>query len=391
MDNCANCESQVGQCTCEDTCEDNDTVTVTVENHVLAYCQCYLHNLDVNMIARAMDRFFPENDLLDARKLLKEKFEGKLNGLDISKNVNRRATNQRTAAVAMASDIAEAMYKLSNEDKPPLFIVHDIRRLPMLAPDMADERSLMARVALLEKKMEKFDDWKLNNEETLSQHVTRLAAVEDQLKHRNSNEKVEPALGPCQKTWPSIKSWANVADTVPPNEAQQHPLPSTSDANHGERRDWLLQKHQRKQEQKKAKQTEKQNFNRKRPPGIQGSATGIQFKAGQGPNRDLWIQNVDKDIDDEELKKFVEEGGSQKSGNVDVRLWKGHYEPHWKTKRFRLTIGLSDYERVFHADFWPKDIWVRKYWVNFEEERKKKSKMEEKEDTRNTTELGQNG
>ena len=114
------------------------------------------------------------------------------------------------------------------------------------------------------------------------------------------------------------------------------------------------------------------NATRKKTPSLQGSAAGTRFKAGLGPNRDLWIYNVDYEMQDDDLKKFIEEGGSNMSGKVHVRRWEPRYNPGWDTKRFRLTIGLNDYERVFTSEFWPQDIWVRKYWVNFEKERNKK-------------------
>ena len=73
--------------------------------------------------------------------------------------------------------------------------------------------------------------------------------------------------------------------------------------------------------------------------GIQRTADGTQVKAGPGPNRDLWIYNVDKTMEDEQLRKFIEDGGSSKAGKVHIRLWEPRYQAQWDTKKFRLTIG----------------------------------------------------
>ena len=86
----------------------------------------------------------------------------------------------------------------------------------------------------------------------------------------------------------------------------------------------------------------------------------------------VWPITWHYEMQDDDLKKFIEEGGSNRSGKVHVRLWEPRYNPEWDTKRFRLTIGLSDYDRVFTSEFWPQDIGVRKYWVNFDKERNKK-------------------
>ena len=73
------------------------------------------------------------------------------------------------------------------------------------------------------------------------------------------------------------------------------------------------------------------------------------------------------DMNDDELKKFVENGGSSGGNNIEVRCWEARYKENYNTKCFRLTIGKSDYDRVYKEDFWPNDIYVRKYWLSNEE------------------------
>ena len=64
-------------------------------------------------------------------------------------------------------------------------------------------------------------------------------------------------------------------------------------------------------------------------------------------------------MQDEELRKFIEEGGRSKSGKVHIHLWEPRYQPDWDTKKFLITIGMTDYNRVYTSEFWPQDIWVR--------------------------------
>ena len=115
---------------------------------------------------------------------------------------------------------------------------------------------------------------------------------------------------------------------------------------------------------------------RNRPPqGIKGKASdqtgNIRARQG-GPNRDLWISNVDNDIDDDDLKSFIENGGSSQQGKVVVHLWEKRYNDGSDSKRFRLTIGRS--ERVYKEDFWPSDIDVRRYWLSESEKLALRSK-----------------
>ena len=367
MDRCETCDSPVQKihcCTCNGCKVNAPVVIAPVDNHILAYCQSFLHNFDVATVANSLDRFFAENELQDARKLLKQTFEDKLVGLEISKNASRKTTLYRSASVAISSDIAEAVYKLMKDDDPPVFITHELHRLPVASPDMAEEKNLMMRLTLLEKKLLKMEEWKVHNDEVLQSHESKFADIE----RKDSLEW--PAL---RKTNSSVaqerNAWrmhpASIAMASEPSEPQPSSSESTLHVEGSLSGNWERQPHQKRLDNRNAKRNEKQNNQRRRPPGIQGKATGTQFKTGTGPNRDLWIQNVDKDMEDDTFRQFVEEGGSKKSGKVDIRLLQAHDEEYWTTKSYRLTIGLADFDRVFNEEFWPKNIWVRKYWVNF--------------------------
>ena len=102
---------------------------------------------------------------------------------------------------------------------------------------------------------------------------------------------------------------------------------------------------------------------RRRPQGLKGTVEGTHFKAGPSPNRDLWIFNVDSTINDDDLRKYIAEGGNKQERNINIRKWEARYKSHYSSKCFRLTIGLEDYKIVYDSEFRPKDIGVRKYWV----------------------------
>ena len=50
------------------------------------------------------------------------------------------------------------------------------------------------------------------------------------------------------------------------------------------------------------------------------------------------------------------------------------YNDGSESKRFRLTIGRSDYERVYKEDFWPSDLDIRRYWLSESEKLALRSK-----------------
>ena len=72
-------------------------------------------------------------------------------------------------------------------------------------------------------------------------------------------------------------------------------------------------------------------------------------------------------MDDETLRKFIEDGGSNKERKVHVKLWQSRYHERHESKQFRLTISKRDYEYVYKSEFWPLHVSVRKYYLSSEE------------------------
>ena len=377
-----------GQVTCEnmdncETCGANPDCpcvkgSLLIDNTVLTYGQNFLGNYDVNLVAKALDAYFPENALLNARNILREKCSAILQGMDIMKIKHRVGSTLRSSSMANAQDIADAIYKIANNDVGPTFVTSDLRKLPILMPDMLEDNSLAVRIAKLEKQMMKMEEWKEEKDNLLGKDGHKVKKLEDYVKNctNESQVKTPASVIASSSQWPTPEMAA--AWKKPPNYATTNNVMGTPQVHQPDKvegptqmNEWQKQPHQRKKEIRDQKKNEGSNRNR-RNQSIQGSAADTDVKAGPGPNRDLWIYNVDKAMSDDDLRTFVEEGGSSKSAPVHIRLWEPRYETHWDTKKFRLTIGLSDYNRVFNADFWPKDIWIRKYWVNFERDKKNK-------------------
>ena len=347
-----------------------------VYNHVLAYCQAFLHNTDVNTVAKAAGSYFSEYDLMEARKLLKTKFTPQLAGLEISKTESRRSTPQRSSSAMIAQDITDAVYKLMDTNMNIQFVTLDLKKLPILQPFSVVERSVAEKVLSLEKKLQKMEEM---NEEMINEQNSRISRVERGLQctnERNGKHKLHenefPSLPNKTTDVPHIglaTPWntplsLNGGANGQHSRSKQGPqrVESTQNESSDNTGEWQIPREHRKRENRSNIKTTSDGI--QHPRRIQGTATGTGVKAGPGPSHDLWVCNVDKDTDDEDMKKFIEEGGSNKSGKVTVRLWEPRYKPEWDNKRFRLTIPLCDYNRVFNAEFWPENVWIKKYWVD---------------------------
>ena len=134
---------------------------------VLAYCASFLKNYSVAEVTDALQQFFKEDTVLTARDLLRRKCEEKLKDLDIMKVSQRRASANRKSFEANASDVAEAVYLLINEDNGPQFLIDDVRKLPLLGPSLATPKSQAETILLLEKKFQNMETRMSANDEIL--------------------------------------------------------------------------------------------------------------------------------------------------------------------------------------------------------------------------------
>ena len=396
MDNCevhGPSDNSSGRCSCGNI----DNAAKTVDSCVLAYCQSFLHKYDVNTVAAALDVYFSDEDLVFARKLIRDNFLDLIQGLEIGKVKTRNMSTQKASSSAIAYDITEAVYTLVNKENPPSFVVHDITKLPIVKPDMIEKKSIAERLVILENQFSRMEEWKNRTDKNVTENSVKIGTIEDKIDNVPQNSMRFPDVGSSnsfaakvkQPLWGSIKRSAPnqpartlTSNTLAPASSQESLLSQREgDSNNDGDDEWQ----QQGQQKRKMLKQQKKNNDSKKKAAIQGSAAGTNFKAGLGPNRDLWIYNVDKEMDDADLRKFIEDGGSGKTEKVHIRFWEPRYEAHWDTKKFRITIGLSDYERVFKAEFWPENIWVRKYWVNFEKERERLRSKKKDDSTASTT------
>ena len=375
-----------------------------VFNHVLAYTQSYLNNNSALEVSKALEIYFSNDEMASARNILREKFGEQLSELDICKVANRKSSLNRSVLGANANDVVEAVYHLMNGDPTPQFVTLELHRLPMLTPVLASTNAQAESILLLEKKfqhmeqkMQEHYDLILQNSRDLANRpqAVRPSAVRSAVEQATPNEfsaaagnkasyarslNLPPPLTGFGSSGskPTQQQAAGTSQSVslpensiqppkhqPVGEAQQQP---SSD------QPWEIQHHMKRRLRRASADTQgsdaQQRKPRRRTPPLQGSALNTEMKAGAGPSRDLWIFNVHKDMDDNDLRGYVEDGGGTKERKVNIRSWEARYNDEQDSKQFRLTISKQDYDYVYKTEFWPKDISVRKYYLSAEDKAK---------------------
>jgi hypothetical protein len=333
-----------------------------VFNEVLAYCQAFLRNFNVKEVADAVERLFPEDDVVTARKLLVDTCGDIIPPASAINEVKyRRTTGSRPASQANACDVVAALYEITSNELCPKFAVLDLSKMPVVKPMTGgDDRN--ERILRLEKYLERL-------EKRIDATDTKVEAVQNGRAPARSYAAVSsPSMPTTSFPAPAAASLfpaqPPAAASVPQvSRSSQQPLNrptvqlgqlASAESSSGGAGGW-----QRRREDIVAERRRQ-----RRAQGLQGKATDSAIKGRTGgPNRDFWISNVDKEIKDEDLRTFIENGGSSKQGSVEIRFWEKRYKEYFDTKCFRLTIGKSDYDRVYSEEFWPEDIHIRKYWV----------------------------
>jgi hypothetical protein len=82
---------------------------------------------------------------------------------------------------------------------------------------------------------------------------------------------------------------------------------------------------------------------------------GAKVRGAPEPSRHLFIYRVDKSVNDSDMKDYVNEQG------VTIQSLACVSHPSAKYKSFKLTVPISEYERLFSDEMWPEGIRVRKY------------------------------
>ena len=408
MAQCAKCGHNLpGEDVCMCSCENCANI---VFNPVLAYCQYSLENYSVVEVTKAVEQFFCNEDVAAAREVLRRMFLDRLDDLEIKKIANRKSSTNRTCLEANASDVTEAVYQLINSITPVRFATFELKKLPLLTATLAATRTQAEVVLMMEKKIHQMEQRLVEHDNQLKQHDDQFARISQtegsvstvglpaaanmhQTFRAGARPKTQqPTMYATEMSLPlpgegfgaSAKrlvtdaakmslpppgegfgasamrlatSWADV--TARPPQGTDGPIEDQKWEKQRSERLRLLKESQNKMSKKRTPRTY-----------LQGTATNTEIKAGKGPNRDLWIFNVDKDMTDEALRSYIAAGGSGKQKQINIRLFEPRYRLGAESKQFRLTIGINDFDYVYNSEFWPLDVSIRRYWLSEEEKGK---------------------
>ncbi len=79
------------------------------------------------------------------------------------------------------------------------------------------------------------------------------------------------------------------------------------------------------------------------------------FKGAPEPSRDLFVYRVAKTVDQTDIMTYL------RSQAIDIRGLSCVSYQDAKFRSFKLTMGISHFDKVFDDSFWPSGVRVRRF------------------------------
>ena len=361
---------------------------------LLAYVHYSLQNGTTENVSRAINSYFTEVDIDEAKQVLFDRCDP----LIIGPIKYRRDGDSRSKMEANVKDILSAMNKLDKASNMPTFAIpsYQLHSIPRARPEELNSISVIERLNQLE------DKW-FKCQELIDKSVCHNIAMEDRV------DKLEISCRPSyasitrgteqgpQTPFPDAPIQSNAQPTIPSSfrvdprhnvkginsgmrhgagqvtphvrqvgthhEALRPPELSIHKAGSIDNIDsisvrsamsgasgYQYQKHYRKKLDKQhTKKT--RTITGKNASDVSSSA----FRGAPEPDRFLFIYRVEKDASESDIMNYLGEN------NILYRNVKCLSNPDSKFKSFKLTVAVSQYKALFDDNLWPNGVRVRPY------------------------------
>ena len=198
-----------------------------VQNDVVAYIDTNRHRAPKNTVANKCEAIYSEEVIIDARKYLVEKVQGKLVDADpdLAKQagINRRGSNNRTKAAVFILDIWNILEALEKEIK-----VIPLTTIELINPESLLPNSVGVRLNDIEKKLGEhvasIAALTLENEK-LKETIEKLVAAGDAQVYSRGVSAAAVEVRDAQEQVGDLETEDSVADTQP-SVVSEAPVPN---------------------------------------------------------------------------------------------------------------------------------------------------------------------
>jgi hypothetical protein len=355
-----------------------------IRSEILCYIQCHLNRTVKSKILECAGRGFSDDDILTARDVLDREYGSQLK----SKLKNRRNGQTKMKAEQTLEDIVSAMMELDQNGIHTNFGAKDLIILPKCDPKDVDAYAILERLLAMEEKVRRIENGLNENvsEVMLSKEVLQKAVDTIKTHETLLTEKIDPTQptfanvlsrpggygGGRLRSGPGSNSGKHnqatkydganqpraevvITGGVTTNQSMitGGTLSDDAPARKGSRHSsWIKIGRDGKPESVSQSQPQ---LNKRRV--IQGNAQSDTIRGAPPPRRDFFVSRVHKETDDEGFKMYITGKGVK---DLDLTLVSN---PNATFKSYKLSVGISDKDKVLCSEMWPAGICIQRWRV----------------------------
>jgi len=336
-----------------------------IEDPLLAYVLFAMQSGSADLIKKAVAGHFSMDQVITAKNILWANCEDTI----IGDKKRRRDSHVKSSKESHINDIVTALATLDAANKTPNIYLNamDLKLIPRSHPEELNNISLVDRLNRMEMKLS-------NLQETLDRTVADNIDLRQIVENKKSYASVvspRPASNPPPKyTRPRGEDPHNSSgrNQQPVTSVDIRPVTRSATTEHGARDLSDRPLFDRLVEQDRSTDTDgfqvprlaAKRIRRRQPPRIiSGKKTNVTgtIKGAPEPLRHLFIYRVDRDTVDNEVKEYISEQG------FSVKEFKRVSNEEAKFKSFKLSVPVSEYDRLFDDEIWPTGFRIRQFTV----------------------------
>ena len=372
-------------------------------SELLCYATEFMKSTTKEALGKTIYRFYDLEEITVAKTLLYDHFDM------LGEFPQRKTSNNRSEKVAHTDDILNALMKLDETDTELTFAAVNIKRLPRWDPNEMDVVGMMEKINVLERRMSSLEVTVSESKADLIQTNDQLDILKVKVVHNENELKdIQPRLPTyAEKASVSCGSSVNAqpmasttsvwsigrnsgADNTgingknilprPPifqsfkasEPPQQKPPDSVASKETTRIQNRLLRvagndtdadtdvsegyELSREDRRRRTRQRRQQNF-------IAGTAASTRLLGAPPPTRDFFVYRVDKSTSIEDIKDHL-------SGcDINIRDLKKVCHSESKFNSYKLSVSVTNADKVMDASIWPDGIRVRRFVRRFQQDR----------------------
>ena len=362
-------------------------------NEVLWYADQHRHAASKDAILKVLACHCSLEDVNIAKALMISKFGEYVNP---ERKKNRKDSHNRTEKMKVCEDIVDGLFDI-DEHIDITCVPLRWKKVIKVAPEEVPDLMLAEKLVEMDSKFKLFED-------ALSELKAKQLVLEEQQEQQSHQRplmskvvsgEAKPSQSVPQMSMPSTSSVADIQPSGGHSQSQINRAgrprinqPTDQGVNIDDNDGFTLPADQRRRNIKQSRNNQRnqqqtytasnQQPRERRQPTVGRGEDTNGLRATPMPSRDIFIYRVHKDDGVDVMVDYIRKKG------VSVRDITKMSHDAAKFNSFRIVVSSNDADKVLHAQFWPKGIYIRRWRDNTNKQRHSEDQSTEAHDNVDT-------